>query len=240
MAPSKPKSPAKPSRTTKAAAKKVPARKSSAKKRPAKTDPAKGNPERNARAKTTRDPNRALYAAVLDNDAKAVARAFAAGADPNFVADRAAAAWAVERGKLPIVEAFIAAGLDVSLDVDDGWSLLMLAATERVARALLAAGADVTHQSPGRASEKSDTVLTLAAKIHPAEVVAVLLEHGADPNRARADGCTPLIEAGARLDVVKLLLDAGAVDVPGYEGRSALDIAIECQNDRLVGLLNPS
>ncbi|MBL9018234.1 MAG: ankyrin repeat domain-containing protein [Myxococcales bacterium] len=178
---------------------------------------------------------------MLADDAKAVARAFAAGADPNYVSgERAAAAWAVERGKLPIVEAFIAAGLDVSLSVDEGWSLLMLAATEKVARALLAAGADVNHQSPGSAHEKSDTVLTLAAKIHPAEVVAALLEHGADPNRARADGCTPLIEAGARLDVVELLLQAGAVDVAGYRGQSALDIAIECRNDRLVALLKQS
>ena len=205
-----------------------------AKKKPAKKKPAKKKPTK----QTRRDPNRALDAAVLADDAGGVVRAFAAGADPNYNSGaRAAAAWAIERGRLPIVEAFIAAGLDVSLIVDDGWSLLMLASSEEVARALVAAGADVNYQSPGAPNEKSDTVLTLAAKIHPAGVVAVLLEHGADPNRARADGCTPLIEAGPRIDTVKALLEAGAVDVVGYRGKSALDIALECQSDRLVALL---
>lgn len=166
-------------------------------------------------------------------------RAFAAGADPNYTSNhRAVAAAALENGNPAIAEAFIAAGLDANLDLagtlDDGWSLLMLARNAQTARALIAAGADVHYQSP---IEHGDTVLTLAAKIHPAEVVAALLEHGADPNRPRGDGCTPLIEAGPRLDIVKVLLEAGAIDVPAYRGQSALDIAIECRSDSLVDLL---
>ena len=81
-----------------------------------------------------------LVRAVEAGDAKAAARALADGADPHLEdgSGRLLAARCVERGQLAIVKAFLDAGLDAGRTVEHGWSLLMCAHDEPVARALLA------------------------------------------------------------------------------------------------------
>ena len=59
------------------------------------------------------------------------------------------------------------------------------------------------------------------------EMVKLLLERGVNPNTpSTAVGDTPLMQAGANLELVKLLIDAGAdINAEDKDGRTALDFA---------------
>ena len=70
------------------------------------------------------------------------------------------------------------------------------------------------------------TPLMAAALYGDAELVTRLLAANADPNAANSAGVTPLMWAAPRVDIVQLLLDAGAdVNARSEDGRSALVIA---------------
>ena len=70
------------------------------------------------------------------------------------------------------------------------------------------------------------TPLMAAALYGDAALVKALLAAGADPNAANSAGVTPLMWAAPRVEIVQLLLDAGAdVDARSEDGRSALVIA---------------
>ena len=72
------------------------------------------------------------------------------------------------------------------------------------------------------------TPLILTAKVGSLSATNILLEHGADPNRAEADSWTPLMFASVRddLSVVDSLLRAGAnVLAVNKRGQSAVDLA---------------
>ncbi len=63
-----------------------------------------------------------------------------------------------------------------------------------------------------------------------ADIVAILLERGADINEAGSDGKTALIRAAwyGHTDVVKILLEKGAdVNAKDKKGKTALNYAVE-------------
>jgi ankyrin repeat protein len=133
-----------------------------------------------------------------------------------------AAGW----GDLATVEALIKSGVDVNYETKPGLSALTEAIRRNhpdVVRALLAAKADVNPGKPDKAPilQTEDTL----------DMIPVLLEAGANPNVVNSSGATPLFHAvqGGRLDIVKVLLAAGADPSPRTSnsgGRSALVLAL--------------
>ena len=105
------------------------------------------------------------------------------------------------------VRALIKYGADIDTVGDDGYWLLKTAAElgdDQFAQQLLLLGASPLTTSTG------ETALHTAAAWDHLEIVAMLLQHGADPNTADVDGWTPLMNARS-LECVDLLLAAGAV-----------------------------
>jgi ankyrin repeat protein len=93
-------------------------------------------------------------------------------------------------------------------------------------RSMLAADASLARAIATGATHGGWTVLHEAAKRGQADVVSLLLQHGADPNaREAGDNTYPLHWAAARGDVaiMRLLLDAGG-DVHGFGADHAGDV----------------
>ena len=112
----------------------------------------------------------------------------------------------------------------------DGFAPLGLAAyTGRldVVRYLLSKGADVNQV--GRNPSKF-TALTGAVASRHRDVVAVLLEAGADPNYGYGGGYTPVLEAAAHGDIplLELLVARGGdVTAETEKGKTAVGLALE-------------
>ncbi len=96
-------------------------------------------------------------------------------------------------------------------------------------RALLAQGADPNAEQPG------ETALMYAAGVSTAEIVRLLLEHGAGKNKP-----LPLIEAacGGDVETARLFLDLGAdVNAPDEQGWTPLMEAATWGYAEIVRLL---
>ena len=76
----------------------------------------------------------------------------------------------------------------------------------------------------GVRNDWGDTPLIIAAYYNNTEAVTVLLAEGARIDAADNDGCTPLYIAVSEgfLDVARILLDAGLINVGDGEGRDIL------------------
>ncbi len=116
----------------------------------------------------------------------------------------------VEAGRAKIRELF---GVDDAFKGADTSSPQFLSAVAftgdvSVMKQVLAGGADPNTMDP----QSGSTVLATAALMGHTEVVALLLEHGADVNAKSRDGGTALHTAAflGRAETVKLLLDKGA------------------------------
>ena len=104
------------------------------------------------------------------------------------------------------------AGCDVDLQDDDGYSAVLWAAQTNnlaVARALIAAGADVNVKS----KVEGISPLLAAAQSGNTKMIRTLLAGGADPNQVSTRGISALVAAVSRGDKaapsVKALIDGG-------------------------------
>jgi ankyrin repeat protein len=117
----------------------------------------------------------------------------------------------------------------------DGFTALHLAAffgEEETARTLIDAGAEVNVVA--RNATIHVTPLHSAAAGSHAEIVKLLLEHGADPNAAQDGGFTPLHSAAQNddRDSVEALLEAGAdPSLANDEGETPADLAGDATRD---------
>lgn len=163
----------------------------------------------------------ALYAATGINNYPQTARVLlAAGANPN---DGESIYHAAEKNHVACLEALVAAGADISRR-DAQWSntplYFLLGHSPRTGQAAIARqgicwlldhGADPNVP----AYEKAEVPLHLAINNDwDLELVAKLLDCGADPNARRADGLSALVFAvsAGRDDVARLLRERGASD----------------------------
>ncbi len=116
----------------------------------------------------------------------------------------------VEAGKTKIRKMFDVRGTFDDADTSPAQSLSEAAFTGDIAamKQALARGADPNTKDP----QSGGTLLATAALMGHTEIVALLLEHGADINAKSRDGGTPLHAAAflGRAETVKLLLEKGA------------------------------
>jgi ankyrin repeat protein len=106
----------------------------------------------------------------------------------------------------------------------------------QLARKLLERGAD----AEAKHWERGDTVLHTAVKNNCSEIVALLLEHGADANPANTNGTRPLHYAAIKgaCHIAKMLLAHNAdFDVVDFTGRTPLHHAVEHGNWGIATLL---
>ena len=124
----------------------------------------------------------------------------------------------------------------------DGFTALQLAAFfghTAAAKLLLEHGADVN--APSRNPLMVQPLHSAAARGGP-ELIALLLDAGADPNARQAGGYTPLQARAAHGDMAmtQLLLKHGAdAALRSDDGRTALDMAREKGHADIVALLAP-
>ncbi|XP_049645442.1 KN motif and ankyrin repeat domain-containing protein 3 [Suncus etruscus] len=154
--------------------------------------------------------------------------------------------YSVSHGNLAISSLLLDTGVcEVDRQNRAGYSALMLSALASggreedaaVVRRLFSMG-DVN----AKASQTGQTALMLAISHGRQDMVAALLESGADVNAQDLDGATALMCASeyGRLDTVRLLLAQPGCDATllDNEGTSALAIALEAEQDEVAALLH--
>jgi uncharacterized protein len=113
----------------------------------------------------------------------------------------------------------------------DGWPLLHLAAAfadAATVKLLLEAGAD--PQQVAATPMRNQALHAVLALAKDPEIIRLLIARGADANAVQTAGYRPLHEAAAagRLDLVQMLLDAGADPAARCDrGKTAADYARE-------------
>lgn len=206
--------------------------------------------------------------AIEGQHAAVLQRLLAAGADPNAASQ--IAPWRQTRvmysnhplihvaasvGEVDVVRVLLKAGVDPGQH--DAQSTIgpkpsrghytttpLLEAASRghtaVVRLLVEAGADI-NEGGGPCDEFTGITPVLVALQHH-ETLKALLALGADPERARADGCLPMCEAAADPISLQLLLEAGADASRAPSGRyadgwSPIFIAVLCGQKDSIKLL---
>jgi ankyrin repeat protein len=209
----------------------------------------------NVRAATTAGHTALLVATDHDGAVESVRLLLEHGADPNARGGTSRAnsplARAALRGDRAVASLLVAAGARIN-DDPDGSSALMAAVSQvdlEFTRFMLDHGASVeSHvliQPTVNNGENLPTPLMLAADKSAADLVALLLKHGANVNARDLKGMTPLMYAAAAIDqaklteaVVKALLTAKAdVRARTTGGETALDFAVKHNKPNVVALL---
>jgi ankyrin repeat protein len=116
---------------------------------------------------------------------------------------------AVWAGDIELMRSLVESGADVNA-ADEHGSGTLLNFHPGLTAYLLSQGADPNAQT----NENGASVLAGLCYVNQKECVRLLLAHGADPNRGRAESLeTPLHHAlagGAGIEVIRLLIEAGA------------------------------
>jgi ankyrin repeat protein len=152
---------------------------------------------------------------------------------------------AIAQGQLAIVEQLLRAGANANFSVTGESPLLTALITEdlttetqrEIVEALLVAGVLVNQPL-----WEDKTPLMVAANLNLTAVIAVLSNHGADPNQVDPSGSTALMWACHRgdLDTVKALLDNFPtldINKKNKGGQTALDLAQLNHQQAIVALL---
>lgn len=110
------------------------------------------------------------------------------------------------RGTVAEIQPCLDAGADVNEPNRVGYTPLTIAASRgdvSITRALLDAGADVDRTDPNGTTALGAAVMSRA----PMDVISLLVEHGADPNRVNQRGQSPLDLArkSSSVEIVSLL-----------------------------------
>jgi ankyrin repeat protein len=146
---------------------------------------------------------------------------------------------AAKRGDLQMVQELIAEGADVnSLDLEDDYGF--------PGQDPLDVAADYGHgdiiRELIRAGSNNRAFIVNSISSGQPDAVRAWIELGEDVNAyTDEDRYTPLLAAaGSSLEIVKMLVDAGAkVNYMSPNGRSALDLAMEKGNRAVVDFLRP-
>lgn len=173
--------------------------------------------------------NDALIMAASHGDAKEVLESLESGADPDA---------ASRTGVTPLLAAVYGGNVEaVRTVVERGAHINRI---PRGYRSWTWTGARIPlgHQALAKAASLGDTALVLAAQLGHADIVSVLLEHGADPNLANLEGDTPLsVAAEQGHDKIVAMLLAKGVDpneaqrsAPAYTARATIGIKPEERN----------
>lgn len=167
-----------------------------------------------------------LTNAVTEGDLPRVRVLLEKGANPN---EEDSLAWAAGAGEVAVIRELIAAGADVDQRVDHGVTPLMVAAgtgRAKAVRCLLESGAEIDAQDHGQlvdiwvfASEDSERGFEYSS---PGSELTALM----------------IAAAAGEIDVVKILLDAGAdPDTRAESRKTALIFALQNQDLECAGLL---
>jgi len=151
---------------------------------------------------------------------------------------------AVKSGNIDVVKLLLEKGADPNVSFDDATGSpldsAVLGGDPEMVRLLIAGGAKVNYKMRGAYTALHSACL---AKESPSslEIVAVLLESGAEVNAVTHIGLTPLMNAveADNTSLVKLLLSRGAdPSIKNFQGRTALDIAVKNRkNGEIIRLL---
>lgn len=133
---------------------------------------------------------------------------------------------AISEGQFPMVQLLLKYKTDPNEPEANGQSVLFNAlSTTNILKALLDAGADVNARMDANVNR---SLLHMASQFGPPESVALLLQHGANPNATDANGDTALHSAAQYLSdekVVTVLLDHKAnPNMRNDGGKTPLDI----------------
>ena len=142
------------------------------------------------------------------------------------------------QGDLKGVKKALKKGADINAVDYNGNSALMKTKTKAIAELLLSEGANIELSN-----EKGETALIIYSKRNNIEIITLLLNKGADPNKETHSKKTALMEAAANknnVPAVDLLISRGAdVDAVSQFGDTALLVAILNNNtESAKALLN--